>query len=129
MARDIKPAKWLCPLRDSAVAKIELDEAVLAAVETGDFSEFVSLAVGRISSRFGLDCSAVCPRAELLFQPDVTAYVAASVEAAALPAAAAPRCGTGHSTCTHAHLGIGPQCEPGTCRVNEADAGEGVTHG
>jgi hypothetical protein len=60
-------------------------------------------------------------------EPDVAAYVAASVRAAELPARPA-RCATGHSTCTRAHLGIGGQCHAGRCHVHAADvaAGQGV---
>lgn len=60
-------------------------------------------------------------------EPDVAAYVAASVGAAELPARPA-RCATGHSTCTRAHLGIGGQCHAGRCHVHAADvaAGQGV---
>lgn len=54
-----------------------------------------------------------------VFEPDVWAYITAS----ALQAEhAAPRCGTGFATCSHAHLGIGPACEAGVCRVREHDA-------
>lgn len=53
-------------------------------------------------------------------EPDVAAYVAASVRAAELKAKPA-RCFDGHSTCQHAHLGIGGQCEAGRCRVQEHD--------
>jgi hypothetical protein len=56
-------------------------------------------------------------------EPDVAAYVAASVRAAELRAQAAKpaRCFDGHRTCQHAHLGIGGQCEAGRCLVHEHD--------
>jgi hypothetical protein len=71
--------------------------------------------------------------ADVSAEPDVRAYVAASVRLAELQARPA-RCATGHSTCTRAHLGIGSQCEGGRCRVHAEDvragAGlEGVCHG
>ncbi len=64
---------------------------------------------------------------DLSAEPDVAAYVAASVRLAELQAKPA-RCATGHSTCTRAHLGIGAQCAAGRCHVHAADvaAGQGV---
>lgn len=53
-------------------------------------------------------------------EPDVAAYVAASVRAAELQARPA-RCFDGHRTCQHAHLGIGGQCQAGRCVVHEHD--------
>ena len=53
-------------------------------------------------------------------EPDVAAYVAASVRASELNARPA-RCFDGHRTCQHAHLGIGGQCEAGRCLVHEHD--------
>lgn len=53
-------------------------------------------------------------------ESDVAAYVAASVRAAELPARPA-RCFDGATTCQHAHLGIGGQCEAGRCLVHEHD--------
>jgi hypothetical protein len=69
---------------------------------------------------------------DLSAEPDVAAYVAASVRLAELQARPA-RCATGHSTCTRAHLGAGPQCEGGRCHVAAADRAargvEDVPHG
>jgi S-methylmethionine-dependent homocysteine/selenocysteine methylase len=63
-------------------------------------------------------------------EPDVAAYVAASVRLAELQARPA-RCASGHSTCTWAHLGAGAQCEGGVCRVHARDVAEatGGLHG
>lgn len=60
---------------------------------------------------------------QLDVEPDVAAYVAASVRAAELRVRESKpaRCFDGHSTCQHAHLGIGGQCEAGRCRVEEHD--------
>lgn len=60
------------------------------------------------------------PADDLPAEPDVLAYVRASVALAG--ASRTARCGTGHSTCTRAHLGIGPQCEAGQCAVVDEDA-------
>jgi hypothetical protein len=75
-------------------------------------------------------CPAMAPQwyrgpvcADLGGEPDVADYVAASVRAAELRARESKpaRCFDGHRTCQHAHLGIGGQCEPGRCRVEEHD--------
>jgi hypothetical protein len=60
------------------------------------------------------------PAEDLQAEPDVLAYVRAAVAHAARKVKA--RCGTGHSTCTRAHLGIGPQCDAGQCAVVDEDA-------